>query len=101
MTAGIQAQDPPAARLSFRSRSRRLTAADVDRARTEERSLLRTWLMRKTIHIVPTEDAGWMLSLFESPIERWSRRRLEQLGMPHGKQESALQAIATALDDGP
>ncbi|HSJ16514.1 MAG TPA: winged helix DNA-binding domain-containing protein [Solirubrobacterales bacterium] len=101
MTAGIQAQDPPAARLSFRSRSRRLTAADVDRARTEERSLLRTWLMRKTIHIVPTEDAGWMLSLFESPIERWSRRRLEQLGMPHGKQERALRAIATALDDGP
>jgi Winged helix DNA-binding domain len=101
LTAGIQAQDPPAARLSFRSRARRLTAADVDRARTGERSLLRTWLMRKTIHMIPTDDAGWMLPLFEPPIERWSKRRLEQLGMPSRTQERALRAIAAALDDGP
>jgi hypothetical protein len=100
LTAGVQAQDPPAARLSFRSRSRGLTAADVDRARTEERSLLRTWLMRKTIHIVPTEDAGWMLPLFEPLIERWSRMRLEQLGMAPARQEKALRTIAGALDDG-
>lgn len=100
-TAGIQAQDPAAARLSFRSRSRALTAADVDLARTEERSLLRTWLMRMTIHMVPTEDAGWMLPLFEPAIERWSRRRLEQLGMPSTTQERAVRAIARALDDGP
>ncbi len=101
LTAGIQAQDPPAARLSFRSRNRRLTAADVDRARTEQRSLLRTWLMRKTIHIVATEDAGWLLPLFEPAIERWSRRRLEQLGMPPTNQERALRTIARALEDGP
>jgi Winged helix DNA-binding domain len=101
LTAGIQAQDPGAARLSFRSRTRGLTAADIDRARTEERSLLRTWLMRKTIHIVATEDAGWMLPLFEPTIESWSRRRLEQLGMPPRTQERALRAIAAALDDGP
>jgi len=101
LTAGIQAQDPPAARLSFRSRARRLTASDVDRARAVERSLLRTWLMRKTIHMIATEDAGWLLPLFEPPIEKWSRRRLEQLGMPHGTQEKALRTIATALDDGP
>src|SRR5919106_1615480 len=101
LTAGIQAQDPPAARLSFRSRTRALIAADVDRARTGERSLLRTWLMRKTIHIIPTDDAGWMLPLFEPPIERWSRRRLEQLGMSPATQERALRVIATAIDDGP
>ena len=68
--------------LTFRSRSRRLTAADITRARTEERSLLRTWVMRKTVHLIPTDDAGWLLPLFEPGIERWSRRRLEQLGMP-------------------
>jgi hypothetical protein len=101
LTAGIQAQDPPAARLSFRSRTRRLTVADVDRARTGERSLLRTWLMRKTIHIIATEDAGWMLPLFEPPIEKWSRRRLDQLGIPPRTQEQALRTIAAALDDGP
>ena len=90
--AGIQAQDPYAARLSFRSRSRRLTAADVDRARTQDRSLLRTWLMRMTIHIVPTDDAGWLLPLFEPRIEKWSRTRLGQLGMPTRTQDKALRA---------
>jgi len=100
--AGVQAQDLYAGPLTFRSRSRRLTAADVDRARTEERSLLRTWVMRMTIHMIPTDDAGWMLPLFEPAIEKWSRRRLEQLGMPPRTQEKALRVVERTLDrEGP
>jgi winged helix DNA-binding protein len=100
--AGAQAQDVYAGPLSFRSRSRRLTAADVARARTEERSLLRTWVMRKTIHLIPTDDAGWWLPLFEPGIEKWSSRRLEQLGLGRNKQRKALGAIARALEsEGP
>ncbi len=95
--AGAQAQDLYAGPLSFRSRSRSLTAAAVERARTEERSLLRTWVMRMTIHMIATEDAGWMLPLFEPGIEAWSRRRLEQLGMPRQRQEKALKAFERAL----
>ena len=83
--AGAQAQDTYAGPLTFRSRSRSLTAADIKRARTEERSLLRTWVMRMTIHMIPTEDAGWWLPLFEPGIERWSRRRLTQLGTARGE----------------
>jgi DNA glycosylase AlkZ-like len=86
---------------TFRSRSRNLTAEDIRRARTEERSLLRTWVMRMTIHLIPTEDAGWWLPLFEPAMERWSRRRLEQLGMPARSVEKSLRVIAKALDDGP
>src|SRR3954466_9346383 len=101
-TGGIQAQDQPASRLSFRSRSRNLTAADVDRARNQERSLLRTWVMRMTIHLIPSEDAGWMLPLFEPGIERWSRRRLGQLGLSEGKVDKAHRTVVKALaDEGP
>jgi hypothetical protein len=100
--AGAQAQDVYAGPLTFRSRSRRLTAADITRARTEERSLLRTWVMRTTVHLIPTDDAGWWLPLFEPGIERWSRRRLEQLGMPPGQEDKALRVIAKALEsEGP
>jgi hypothetical protein len=100
--AGAQAQDVYAGPLTFRSRSRRLIAADVRRARVEERSLLRTWVMRMTIHLIPTDDAGWWLPLFEPGIEKWSSRRLEQLGLPRAKQEKALAVIAKALaDEGP
>ncbi len=57
--------------------------------------------MRMTIHLIPTEDAGWWLPLFEPGIERWSRRRLGQLGLSEGKQEKALRIAAGALDEGP
>jgi hypothetical protein len=53
--------------------------------------------MRKTIHLIPTDDAGWWLPLFEPETERWSRRRLEQLGLPAKKQEKALDVIGRAL----
>lgn len=100
--AGAQAQDVYAGPQTFRSRSRTLTAADITRARTEERSLLRTWVMRRTVHLIPTNDAGWWLPLFEPTFERWSRRRLTQLGMPPGNEEKALRVITGALaDEGP
>jgi uncharacterized protein YcaQ len=100
--AGAQAQDVYAGPLTFRSRSRSLTAEDIERARTEERSLLRTWVMRTTIHLIPTEDAGWWLPIFEPGIEKWSRRRLSQLGMPAGQEDKALRVIARALaEEGP
>ncbi len=102
LIAGAQAQDVYAGPLTFRSRSRKLRAEDIRRARTEERSLLRTWVMRMTIHMLPTEDAGWWLPLFEPGIETWSRRRLTQLGMSAAKQDKALVIAARALDeDGP
>ncbi|HVC31910.1 MAG TPA: crosslink repair DNA glycosylase YcaQ family protein, partial [Chloroflexota bacterium] len=40
----IQAQDMRGARLAVRARSDGLSAADVDKALTEDRSLLVTWL---------------------------------------------------------
>jgi hypothetical protein len=58
--------------------------------------------MRMTIHLIPTDDAGWWLPLFEPGIERWSRRRLTQLGLSEAKQEKALAVAARALaDEGP
>lgn len=96
--AGAQAQDTFAGPLQFRSRSRKLRAADIDSARTAERSLLRTWVMRNTIHLIATDDAGWMLPLFEPNLEKWSRRRLEALGVPPRRQEKALQLTARLLE---
>lgn len=100
--AGAQAQDTYAGPLTFRARSRTITAADVARARTEDRSLLRTWVMRMTIHLIPADDAGWMLPLFEPAIESWSRRRLGQLGVPAATQDKAIRVIVRALErEGP
>ena len=100
--AGIQAQDVYAGPLQFRARSRTLTADDVTRARTEERSLLRTWVMRMTIHMIPTDDAGWMLPLFEPRIEKWERRRLDQLGMSASDVTKSMRVAKRTLEqEGP
>ncbi len=98
--AGIQAQDARAGRLAFRARSMRLTAADVDRARTEERSLVRAWAMRGTVHLLAAEDAAWMLPLFEPGVIAFSRRRLPQLGMDESTVDRAMRTIAAALRAG-
>jgi hypothetical protein len=98
----IQAQEPRAAKLAFRARSRAVVAADVDRARTEERSLLRAWMMRKTVHLIPSEDAGWIVPLFSEGIVRWSRKRLADFGLDRAGQDRALDVLHAAVDrDGP
>jgi hypothetical protein len=102
LTGGIQDQDQRAGRLQFRARDRRLRAADVDRARLEERSLLRCWAMRTTMHLIASEDAGWLLPLFEPRNGGFARRRLAQLGLDEHGQRQALRLIERSLsDDGP
>jgi len=96
-SAGIQAQDLGAGRLGFRARSGRLRAADVDRARTEDRSIIRTWAMRSTMHVLAAEDADWLLPLFDATLVADSRRRLGQLGLDARAQKRALAAIRKAL----
>jgi hypothetical protein len=98
----VQAQEQRAAKLAFRARARGLTAADVDRARTEERSLLRAWAMRKTVHLIASEDAGWLLPLFAERITGWSRKRLADFGLDRAGQDRALAVLHAAVDrDGP
>jgi hypothetical protein len=98
----VQAQEPRAAKLAFRARATGLTAADVDSARTEERSLLRAWVMRKTIHLIAAEDAGWMVPLFAEATVRWSRGRLAKFGLDRRGQDRAMKFIHDLIDaEGP
>jgi hypothetical protein len=81
-----------------RVRSRRLTSAAVEAARAEERSILRTWLMRMTVHLIPAEDYGWMGPLFAERILGFARRRLEALGVSAGQRDRGLAAAVRALE---
>lgn len=94
---GVQAQEPSAAALSIRVRTHRLVAADVARALTEERSIVRVPAMRGTLHLVPAEDAAWLVELFAPPTLVASHRRLGQLGVPEADRPRAVEAIVAAL----
>jgi hypothetical protein len=98
----VQGQDPRGARLAIRSRSAGLTAADVDRALTDERSLLITWLNRGTLHLVRREDYWWLHRLTTPQLFAGNGRRLAQEGVPPDDADRAVAAIEAALAaDGP
>jgi hypothetical protein len=95
----VQAQDLRAARLALRARRAARSAAEVDAALTEDRSLVVTWLLRGTLHLVAREDLAWLHALTAPLSGATSRRRLGQLGV---RSEVAGPAIVAALaDEGP
>jgi Winged helix DNA-binding domain len=98
----VQGQDPRGARLAVRARTTGLTAADVDRALTEDRSLLITWLNRGTLHLVRSEDYPWLQALTPPPLLTSARRRLRQEGVEDKGVERAMETIEKALvEEGP
>jgi len=99
-SVALQAQDLDATRLQVRPRSRSLTAADVTRA-CDAGDVVRTWLMRGTLHLVPAEDVAWLLRLLGPMVERRDRRRREALGLDDALCERALRALPQVLADGP
>jgi hypothetical protein len=58
----VQAQDYYASLWAVGLRLRRAREADIERA-IVERSIVRTWPMRGTLHFVAAEDIRWMLGL--------------------------------------
>jgi hypothetical protein len=98
----VQGQDPRGARLAIRARSEGLTAADVDGALGEERSLLITWLNRGTLHLVRSEDYPLLQLLTTPPLFTSCARRLRQEGVSEAMAEEAMTTIERALaDEGP
>jgi Winged helix DNA-binding domain len=98
----VQGQDPRGARLAVRARTEGVSAGDVDRALSEDRSLLITWLNRGTLHLVRSEDYPWLHALTTPPLLTSSTRRLRQEGVSADAAERGMETIEKALtDDGP
>jgi Winged helix DNA-binding domain len=98
----IQAQELRGARLAVRARSAELSAADVDSALTQRRSLIVTWLNRGTLHMVCAEDYWWLHPLTTPQLRTANSRRLAQEGVPPTDAERAVATVRAALAaDGP
>jgi len=96
---GLQAQEAPAAALAVRVRSRGLLAADVERARVEERSVVRAWGLRSTLHLLAIEDLGWLLPLIGPVFVAAGRRRREELGLHDELYARSLPILRELLAD--
>ncbi len=96
---GVQAQELPAALLSVRARSRGLTAAGMGQARQVERSIVRTWLMRGTLHLAASEDAAWLVPFLGPAFIAGDRRRMAELGWDEAKAARGLKLLQDALEN--
>jgi Winged helix DNA-binding domain len=92
----VQGQDQRGARLAIRARSAGLTAADVDRALTDDRSLLITWLNRGTLHLVAAEDYWWLHALTAHRMMPWVATRMKQEGVESQDQADKAAALIDA-----
>jgi hypothetical protein len=98
----IQGQDPRGARLAVRARTSGLSAADVDRALTEDRTLLITWLNRGTLHLVRSEDYPWLHALTAPTLFAGNARRLAQEGVSPAAADRGVVVVERSLaEDGP
>ncbi len=94
---GIQAQDAAAAALAVRVRSAGLRVADIEHARVQERSVVRTWGPRGTLHFLATEDLGWLLPLFGPVFIAADRRRRAELGLDEDTCARGIRIIRDVL----
>jgi hypothetical protein len=98
----VQGQDQRGFRLAIRSRSTGLTAADVDRALTVDRSLVLTWVNRGTLHLIRSEDYPWLHALTSPSILTGNARRLAEEGVSVRAANRGVAVIVQSLEaDGP
>lgn len=100
-TVALQAQDERAGRLGVRSRSTGLTDADVVRAVADERGVVRTALLRATVHLVATADVRWLTALCGPAIRRRFAARWRGLGLTVDLLDRTAALLPDVLDDRP
>jgi hypothetical protein len=99
---GVQAQVLSAAGLALRARTRGLVVREVEKARLVDRSVVLCWAMRGTLHLVSSQDHGWLVALLTRPRLPNAYRRLRQEGVPEGQPDAAVRIIRSMLErDGP
>ena len=92
----VQAQDYNQALWAIGSRLRRGTAAVVEDA-IADREIVRTWLMRGTIHFALPEDVRWLLALCAPRLAVTEATRRAQLGITTGQIDRSRELVREAL----
>lgn len=95
----VQAQDYPAALWALGLRLPGTTAQTVEHS-IENRAIVRTWLIRGTLHFTTVEDVRWMLDLFAPGLLKSSARRNRELQLDEATLARSSRLIADAVQGG-
>lgn len=98
---GVHAQVASAAELALWARVEGLEQGAVRRALEEERTLVKTWTVRDTVHLVPADDLPLYVAVLrplpEGPGDGWMRQR----GITREQYHAIVENVPRALDGRP
>ena len=97
----VQAQDARGFRLAVRARGAGLSCGDVDAALSKRRSLVVSWLLRGTLHLVRSTDYWWLHSLTAPRLVAGNASRLAGLGLDEPMIRRGVDIVLAAVADGP
>src|SRR5262245_41374530 len=92
----VQAQDYLGALWAVGLRLGDATEQAIEQA-LAERTIVRTWPMRGTIHFVAPADVRWMQELLAPRVVRGAKSRHAQLGLDEQIIETSAEVVAKAL----
>lgn len=95
----VQAQDCPGVLWSVGARMRQGRASTVETA-LRTGTVVRSWPMRGTLHLISAADLHWMLSLTSERLLRAAARRRQQLELDERSIGVARDAAIEALSGG-
>ncbi|MEE9268308.1 MAG: winged helix DNA-binding domain-containing protein [Thermoplasmata archaeon] len=98
---GIQAQVDSAAKTSLWTRVQELTPQDVETALWEKRTLVKLWVMRGTVHLLPVDELGvYLAGLRREGLFR-ERQWMQRYGLREEDFYQMPRAAEEALASGP
>jgi hypothetical protein len=95
----VQAQDYLASLWALGLRMPGATDTLIEKA-IADRSILRTWPMRGTVHFVPAADAGWMLKLLAPRVMRRYASTYQKAGLDETIFARSRDIFIKALEGG-
>ncbi|HEX7313875.1 MAG TPA: winged helix DNA-binding domain-containing protein [Pyrinomonadaceae bacterium] len=95
----VQAQDYLGSLWALGLRLPGAVESEVERAVTE-RSIVRTWPLRGTLHFAAAEDVRWMLELLGARTIARAASRYRQLGLDEATFKKSRRVLARALGGG-
>ena len=99
---GVQAQVAASAELALWARVEGLEGGDVKRALEEERTLVKTWTIRDTVHLIPVDDLPlYVAALRPLPAEQIGAGYFNQREITRDQYERIIEAVPRALDGRP
>jgi uncharacterized protein YcaQ len=98
---GVQAQLMSSAELALWTRLRRLRRADITAALWQERTLVKTSLMRMTLHLIPAGDFALYITALRHSRGATIRRILARLKVREADVDTMNQTVLQALSNGP